>query len=187
MSSIECNKYIDKNIDKEVINHNKIDIILKIINLFKPYGDGQVKEKFHKFNLTRNITDIQIYTHICFIYAIYIANQNQMFDLFVLLSIMTPLSVMYHIYYEKQGLLAKVEGFFAKVLFIYGFIQLFNANTNLLLCLECLFMVSTIAVYVITNIKKDLYEPYHCLMHIIPAIWAGIIAHYHPSLIKIFR
>lgn len=176
---------IDKINDKESINHRAIDIFLKIMKLFKPYGDGQIKEKFHKCNLKRDITDIQIYTHICFIYGIYIANENKIYDLFLLLNIMTPLSIMYHINYEKQGLVAKIEGFFAKLLFIYGFIQLFNAKTNILICIECILMISTILVYVITNINKDLYEPYHCLMHIIPAIWAGIVAHHHPCLINL--
>jgi hypothetical protein len=50
-----------------------------------------------------------------------------MYDMFLLLALTTPLSILYHLTYEKPGTLAKAEGICAKLLYAYGAVQIFYA------------------------------------------------------------
>lgn len=158
-----------------------------LINLLRP-GDGQqfgTREKFHQMGLTRNILDPQIWTHSFFIIAALVANQYKVYDLLILLFIVTPLSTLYHVTYEKPGLLAQSEGIFAKMLFLYGFIQVFRASSIELFIVEFILLLTTLGIFIGTNINKHLYDPYHCLMHVVPSFWAIVVAMNHTPLLKL--
>ena len=158
----------------------------KIVALLHP-GEGQRfggRKELHDSGALRSIFDVQIYTHIPFFYAIYLSYRNHLYDLFLLLIISIPLSIVYHVTYERPGILASIEGLSAKFLFLYGFIQLFFAKSIPLIITELAFLFLTVLVFISTNLwKETLYDPWHCLMHIVPAFWAAVVATYHAPII----
>jgi hypothetical protein len=167
----------------------KESILQKLVGLLHP-GEGQRfgdRQTFHAIGSFRSIFDTQIYTHIPFLYAIYLAFANHLYDLFLLLTLVIPLSVAYHLTYERPGLLAQVEGFMAKMLFLYGLVQIPLAKSITLLALELVFLVITAIVFVSTNIYKEtLYDSWHWLMHVVPAFWAILVAAYHSPIVVLF-
>jgi len=109
------------------------------------------------------------------------------------------LSLIYHFKYEKPGILAQIEGAFAKLLFIYGVAQLFFAVSLLRFCSVLFFIFSpqpssilfgsemllfalTLVIFIITNVWSKLYDPWHCLLHIIPSLWMIVVSLYHEPL-----
>jgi hypothetical protein len=162
-----------------------------LIALLQPYGEGQSfgdRSALHETGSRRTFDDPQIWTHLFLLIAAFIGYEHKVYDLVLLLSIVTPLSIVYHINYEKPGLLAKTEGTFAKLLFVYGFAQLFHSPIGappILLDFEVPFMLITVGIFAATNLRKSLYDPHHCWMHIIPSIWASVVACYHDPLVHI--
>lgn len=151
-------------------------------------GEGQVDEvrqKLHLEGKKRHINDLQVYSHLGFVIASYLARINKVNDLHILLNIVTIFSCGYHYQYEKPGKLAIADSIFAKLLFIYGLLQISNTTTNTLKIAEIILAISTVAILITTNTIRSLYEPWHALMHIIPSIWASIVAIYHTPLLLI--
>ena len=123
-----------------------------------------------------------MWTHIFFVIAGWVAFQRGLFDLLFVTMIMVPLSLLYHYFYEKPGILTQLEGISAKLLFLYALCQIFFAPSTIIFSLELFFLFVTVFIYVITNIKKDYYDPWHCFMHIIPSFWSIIVSMYHKPL-----
>lgn len=167
----------------------KPSILQNLVALLHP-GEGQSfgdRHIFHSSGSFRNIFDKQIYTHIPFFYAMYLAFANHLYDLFLLLVLVIPLSIAYHLTYERPGLLAQVEGFSAKLLFLYGLIQISFAKSIILRAVEFLLLIVTAVVFVSTNFNKEaLYDSWHWLMHVVPALWAILVATYHGPLVTLF-
>ena len=140
----------------------------------------------HAVNAKRKWSDPYMWTHIFFVMNGIAAYQNKVFDLFLLTLITAPLSVWYHYSYEKPGKLAQIEGIAAKALFTYGVVQIFRAPNVSLVIAEIFMLIFTVVIFLGTNLKPHLYDSYHCLMHIVPPIWATIVAMAHTPLIRFF-
>lgn len=160
----------------------------KIIRLLSP-GEGQSygdRSALHLANARRKLSDPQMWTHAFFVVNGIAAYRFKLYDLLILTSITAPLSVAYHYSYEKPGRLAQMEGTAAKALFTYGLLQIFRAPRLSLVLIESLLLLLTVVIFIGTNLKPHLYETYHCLMHIIPPVWATIVALTHTPLIRLF-
>jgi hypothetical protein len=162
-------------------------LLTQISRLLLP-GEGQSygdRHALHAQGVKRAISDPQMWTHVFFVVSAVAAFRGGLMDLFVLLTTTTVLSTFYHYRYEKPGKLAKIEGLFAKALFLYGAVQIFYAPTGLTRLIEIALMAVTIVIFIGTNLVKRLYEPWHCLMHVIPPMWALVVALYHSPLINL--
>ena len=160
---------------------------VKILMLLRP-GDGQLhgnRCQMHDAFARRSAWDPQIWTHSFLFLASVVAGANGLYDLCTLLALTTPLSTLYHFDFEKPGPIAKIEGLMAKLMFVYGVLQLANAPSTMLLVIELLFLVATLIIFTGTNLCKEYYDPWHCLMHVVPAFWAMIVACHHTPLIAI--
>jgi hypothetical protein len=140
----------------------------------------------HAVNAKRKWSDPYMWTHVFFVVNGIAAYQCKVFDLFLLTLITAPLSVWYHYSYEKPGKLAQLEGIAAKLLFAYGVAQIFYAPSLPLVIAEVVMLLLTVVIFLGTNLRPQLYDSYHCLMHVIPPIWATIVAVSHNPLIKFF-
>lgn len=159
---------------------------LKVLMLLRP-GDGQLhgnRRDLHLLCAQRDICDPQMWTHAFLFIAALVAGFNGLNDLCTLLTITAPLSTMYHLDFEKPGFIAKMEGFIAKVTFVYGIIQMFLAPTMLLFICEFAILVIILIIFIGTNVCKEYYEPWHCLMHVVPAVWAVLVSFTHTPLIS---
>ena len=159
--------------------------LYKVLLLLKP-GEGQKfgnRKDLHLACATRDLCDPQIWTHSCLFIATIVAALNEVHDLTTLLSLTVPLSTIYHFNYEKPGIIAKTEGILAKAMFIYGVIQMFRTPTNLVLVTELLLLLLTLLIFIGTNVSKQYYEPWHSLMHVVPAAWAIVVACNHTALL----
>lgn len=136
-------------------------------------------------NERRKVNHVFMWTHVFLVMATIVSYMNQVYDLFGILFIVTPLSFVYHYMYERPGIVAKVEGFFAKLLWIYGALQIVAAPSATLIGIELVFCTLTLCTFFITNFKKQYYDPYHSLMHVIPSIWCIIVALTHQPLVDI--
>jgi hypothetical protein len=162
-------------------------VLLRILMLLRP-GDGQQhgdRCAQHDGSKKRSAFDPQIWTHLFLLVASIAAAHNEVYDMCTLLSLTTFLSTLYHFDFEKPGLVAKIEGLLAKATFLYGIVQLCYAPTTVLLLSEILFLSATLGVFVSTNVCKQYYDPWHCLMHVVPAGWAFLIVFYHEPLISL--
>lgn len=151
-------------------------------------GEGQNfgdRAALHAIKATRKLTDPQMWTHAFFFMSMFFAHRNRLLDLFILLAITTPLSLVYHYTYERPGRLAQFEGVAAKLLFIYGVIQLFYAPSPIHLLSEGVLFLATVGIFIATNLQKRWYEPWHCLMHVVPPLWATCVAVAHKPLIML--
>ena len=163
-------------------------LLSRVIELLHPGISGQIygdRALLHAINARRPLTDPQVWTHIFFLSTTILAAINHFFGMLLLLCITTPLSILYHHGYEKPGLLASIEGIFAKLLFLYGFIQIFQAPSSNLIILEGILMMTTLSIFVITNLIKETYDPWHCLMHVVPPLWANIVCLKHKPLLNL--
>ena len=163
----------------------KEDKLTQLLRLLLP-GEGQSygnRATLHAVNAKRGLLDPQMWTHVFFFQSMFFSYHARLMDLFILLSITTPLSLMYHYTYEKPGRLAQLEGIAAKALFLYGVVQLFYAPTLIIRTVEFILFLLTIVIFIGTNFQKSLYEPWHCLMHVVPTIWATVVAVAHKPLI----
>lgn len=150
-------------------------------------GDGQtfgVRADLQKKRAKRSFKDPQMWTHIFFLMDGIIAVQNDRLEIIILTCITAPLSFVYHYTYEKPGLLAKVESFAAKSSYIYGVLQIFKAPSIALSEAEAFLALLTASIFVVTNVKKELYDKWHCLMHVIPPIWVAIVIVFHAPLFQ---
>lgn len=185
-----------KSIDSSVALLAEVDIVdvskertvwVHILMLLRP-GDGQLHGSrcvLHDSSTRRSAFDPQIWTHLFLFVASIAAAVNGLYDMCTLLSLTTPLSALYHFEFEKPGIVAKVEGLLAKSMFVYGLAQMFYAPTATLLVCELLFLAATLGVFIGTNLCKQYYDPWHCLMHVVPAFWAMLIACHHGPLIAL--
>ena len=77
-----------------------------------------------------------------------------------------------------------LEGMSAKLLFLYGIGQLINCPSSDLLLVEGVFASATLGLFLLTNIRKDLYELAHPIgLHCIPGTWASLVACTHGPLL----
>eukprot|EP00981_Chlorochromonas_danica_P004469 scaffold902_cov254-Ochromonas_danica.AAC.15 len=160
----------------------------ELVRLFMPVGYGMDHgDRFdlHLVKARRHPSDPHLWTHAFFLLPLIVSAKRGLFDLFILLAILTPLSLIYHIRFEKPGKLASLEGLVAKLLFLYGLGQLYLATSLPLLMAEAALALLTILCFVLTNLKKELYDPWHSGMHIFPSCWALLAALYHPPLLPI--
>lgn len=148
-------------------------------------GNGQIfgdRTELHDVNARRPLSDIQMWTHAFFIVDGVVAAMNSHYEVLLLTLITSPLSFIYHWTYEKPGSLAMIESAAAKCCFIYGILQISNAPNPNQAEFESALALTTTFIFVITNIKKELYDPWHCLMHVFPPIWVAIVACSHSQL-----
>ena len=164
---------------KKTLTANVLDI------LFVP-GNGQSygrRSELHDVDARRSFSDPQIWTHAFFLLDGVLAAQYGHTEVMLLTLSTSPLSFLYHWTYEKPGILAQIESAAAKLCFIYGLVQIPNAPSAALAAIEAACAILTTLVFVVTNVKKELYDPWHCLMHIIPPIWVAILATSHAELL----
>jgi len=157
----------------------------KVVLLLRP-GEGQHfgnRAQLHLTCATRDMCDPQIWTHLCLFFATLVAANNEIYDLTTLLSLTVPLSTVYHFNFETPGIIAKAEGTLAKVMFVYGIIQMFRAPSNAVFYAEMALLGLTLLIFIGTNVSKYYYEPWHSLMHVVPAVWATVVACFHTPLI----
>ena len=155
-----------------------------LLRLLLP-GEGQSfgdRAALQARGATRGWLDVQIWTHGFFFIPMFLALKNHLVDLFVLLAVTTPLSLLYHYTFERPGVLTQLEGVAAKLLFLYGVAQLFHAPSTAALAAETVLFLGTVAVFIATNLKQQWYDPYHCLLHVVPALWAAVVAATHKPL-----
>jgi hypothetical protein len=127
-----------------------------------------------------------VYTHLALLPAIAVAllRDPPMLELVVLQSIVCVLSVIWHRSREHECGLAKIEHAFAHALFVYGSLQTFRSPSLVILIANLACACTTLAVYVITNVKGELWETWHPIgLHVIPGLWSLLIAYYHSSLL----
>ena len=133
-------------------------------------------------------SDPQVYTHVAFLPALWVAlcRDPPMFDLVLLQGTACVLSIIYHRSREHECGLAKIEHAFAHALFAYGAVQTWYSPSVAVLGMHLLCACLTLTVYVVTNLKRELWETWHPLgLHVIPGIWSLIIAWYHVSLLDL--
>lgn len=155
-----------------------------------PIGFGRpasTPEEAHRHSKgeLRSVLSHFVWTHIFLYVGVVVAHMNKVHDLAILTNISCTLSLVYHLRYEKPGLLAKLEGFSAKILLVYGIIQIPRAPLPALFNLEIALLCGVVLAFVITNINKKFYDPFHSLMHILPAIWLLFVAMYHKPLVAL--
>lgn len=135
---------------------------------------------------TRAWSDPQVYSHAALLPGIVIAacREPPMVELVVLQSIVFVLSLIWHRNREREDAFAKVEHFFAHVLFVYGMVQTWFSPSVWILQLHLVCAAMTIAVYVVTNEKREKWETWHPIgLHVVPGIWSVVIASYHKRLL----
>ena len=138
------------------------------------------REELFAVNATRKLTDPFIYTHIFLLISMTICFLYSNLELFSITLFTTILSVLYHHKYEKAGMISKLEGFSAKIMFLYGFFQIFYSPIVIITCIEIILMLTVIISFLITNLDHKLYDKYHNFgLHLIPAIWTILVAVVH--------
>jgi hypothetical protein len=111
-------------------NRGDFSFFVNLITGVGATGGGQKhsgRVELHLSGARRSLRDPQMWTHAFLASGAYLAFYKGLYDMFFLLLFTTPLSLLYHSTYEKPGKLAKLEGIFAKLLYIYGTVQLFHA------------------------------------------------------------
>lgn len=134
---------------------------------------------------TRAWSDPQVYSHVALLPGIVIAacREPPMVELVVLQSIVFVLSLIWHRNREREDDFAKVEHFFAHVLFVYGMVQIWFSPSVWILLIHLVCAAITIAVYVVTNEKREKWETWHPIgLHVVPGIWSMVIASFHKRL-----
>lgn len=138
------------------------------------------RRELHEKGATRDLFDFQIVSHLPFAFAGACAGLNGIVELSLLAGATLILSLLYHRNYERPGHLCAVEGVCAKLLFVYGFVQLFRAPSPYVLAMELLCLITTSFTFIVTNSHKALYEQWHPLgMHIVPSAWGLLVAFFH--------
>jgi len=120
-----------------------------------------------------------MWSHGPFVGASWTAAAHGMFELAALSGLTLLLSIAYHRSYEKPGRLCAVESIFAKLLFVYGVLQLIRAPKLSIFSAELLLCLGTIICFLATNFNKSLYDTFHVGMHYLPAAWCFLVAVFH--------
>lgn len=135
--------------------------------------------------MKRAWSDPQMYTHMAFLPALWIAlcRDPPMFDLVLLQTAMCVLSLWYHRNREHECTLASIEHAFAHALFAYGVAQTILSPGMWILMANLACACATSTVYVVTYDNKALWERWHAIgLHVVPGLWSTIIASYHDAL-----
>lgn len=172
----------NNNMDYKYISQRMKSILLQRGNVGQVQGN---RIHFHTIGAKRIFSDHFIWSHAFLIIGSITAFINKIYELSVLIAFTTILSTLYHYEYEKPSYLAKLEGLSAKILFIYGACQtIFKAPFIYIKIIELFLLITTLSFFLITNIFPELYDKYHCFgLHIIPALWAIVVATYHTPFI----
>ena len=135
---------------------------------------------------TRDWCDKQVISHLAFIpsipIAIFYRQPSFPEPLFFIIPLLI-LSTLYHRHHEPIATpLSRTEMAAAFSLYFYGCAQLFYSPswTSLILCSMC-FLVTSI-VYILTNplVNKIDWDIWHYIgMHIVPGVWASVVAFYN--------
>lgn len=138
--------------------------------------------------MKRAWSDPQVYTHMAFLPALWVAlcRDPPMFDLVLLQTAVCVLSLWYHRNREHQCTLASIEHAFAHALFVYAAVQTLYSPAVWILALNIACLSATLTIYVVTNTEKELWETWHPIgLHVIPGFWSTVIASYHDSLFEL--
>lgn len=138
--------------------------------------------------MKRAWSDPQVYTHMAFLPALWIAlcRDPPMFDLVLLQTAVCVLSLWYHRNHEHECTLASIEHAFAHALFIYGLVQTLYSPALWILGVNTACLCATLTIYVVTNTKKELWETWNPIgLHVIPGVWSAVIASYHDALFEL--
>ena len=142
-----------------------------------------------KAHTKRAWSDPQMYTHLALLPGIAVAlcREPPMVELVVLQGIVCVLSLIWHRNHEHECGLAKVEHAFAHALFVYGVVQTWYSPGAWVLLMNCTCACATLAAYVITNARKELWETWHPIgLHVVPGIWSTVIAYFHGNLLDLW-
>lgn len=133
--------------------------------------------------MSRVIGDKLVWTNLLFFAGSAIAYTNYNLELTILCFSLFVLSVAYHRNAEHEYEL--VEGFVAKLAFIYGIAQTFNNAPSLMwFVIELALGILTILTYVCVGLMGVLpYEPWHCLQHLFPGVYLFLVALLHEPLL----
>ena len=148
-------------------------------------GQGQAftaeRRELHALNERRAWMDIMVLpSHAPMLASSWCSLSNGVVELGLLSFVTLVLSVLYHRRFEAPGKLCTAEGITAKILFVYGVLQMPRAPSLMLFRAELLCAVGTAAFFVVTNAWKKLYDSFHPLgLHIIPAVWCAIVGLNH--------
>ena len=133
----------------------------------------------------RTWSDPQVYTHVAFLPAVWIAlcRDPPMLDLVFIQGPVIFLSLWWHKNHEHECTLATIEHAFAHALFVYGTVQTLYSPAIWILFVNIVCLCATLTVYVATNLRRELWEIWHPIgTHVIPGVWSAVIASYHESL-----
>ena len=124
-----------------------------------------------------------VWTNLLFFGSSVVAYTNYNLELTVLCFSVFVLSVAYHRNAEREY--EMVEGFVAKLAFIYGIAQTFNkAPSQTIFSIELLLGIAILLTYIcVGHLELVSYEPWHCLQHIFPGIYLFLVALLHEPLI----
>jgi hypothetical protein len=134
----------------------------------------------------RSWCDAQVVTHVALLPAIVIAAARvpPLLELVLLQTCVLVLSLIWHRNHERECWFAKVEHLFAHALFGYGAVQTWFAPTQDVFVIEVVFAVWTLATYVATTVRPDLWETCHPIgLHVVPGVWSALIAAFHKRLL----
>ena len=148
-------------------------------------GQGQAftaeRRELHAVNARRKWLDVMVLpSHAPMLASSWFSLSSGVVELGLLSFVTLVLSILYHRRYEKPGKLCTAEGITAKVLFVYGVLQMPRAPSLPLFRAELLCAVGTALFFVATNAFKSTYDSFHPLgLHIIPAAWCAIVGLHH--------
>ena len=131
--------------------------------------------------------DFVVSSHLAFLPALVVAFVRGVYDAFVFTAVTVGLSVWYHREAENNKFIAKIELFSTHTLFAYGIWQFFYAPGSLFLAAELLCACITTSTYIAGffidkhSYTYDLWHPVG--LHLLPAVWALLVAAFHERLL----
>jgi len=135
--------------------------------------------------------DKQVLSHIAFIPSIPVAifyRQPCFIEPLLFIIPLLILSTMYHRHHEPiSTALSRIELVAACMLYLYGCAQLLNSPsfTSLILSFSCFLTTSTVFVMTHPLVKKMDWDTWHYIgMHIVPGVWACVVALYNFPIIN---
>ena len=135
----------------------------------------------------RDWDDFVVSSHLAFLPAVVVALVRRVYDAAALTSVMVFLSIWYHREAEKNQLIAKIELCSTCTLFVYGISQCFYAPGIPVLTAEVLCAWITVCTYIagfFMSAHKHIYDFWHPIgLHLVPALWAFLVASFHPRLL----
>ena len=135
----------------------------------------------------RKWSDPQVSSHIFFVPGLLLSfglSGTFLLELGILQSIVLILSLLNHLNYERPGILSEVERFSARLLFVYGMVQLCHSPTVGLLLVNVVCAVLTVTITLFTNMHSQYWEQLHWVgLHLVPGGWSTVVALNHHHLI----